>query len=66
MKQPDQDPENLEGPRAGMVDCLGRCGKQFHSPDRLLIRICRNCKISISRSNTEWSIWDGPAPFETE
>lgn len=28
----------------GEVKCLGGCGKTFHSPDRLRIRICPECK----------------------
>jgi Zn finger protein HypA/HybF involved in hydrogenase expression len=30
----------------GQVRCLGRCGKQFYSPDRCRVRFCPACKRS--------------------
>jgi hypothetical protein len=29
---------------SGVVRCLGGCERQFHSPDRMRIRICPHCK----------------------
>lgn len=32
------------GTTQGVVKCLGGCGKEFLSPDRLRIRVCKVCK----------------------
>jgi len=39
----------------GEVRCLGGCGKTFHSPDRMRIRICPTCKNSEERRGCSYA-----------
>lgn len=30
---------------SGLVNCLGWCGKQFHSNDKIRVRFCKKCAV---------------------
>ncbi len=44
-------------PYAGMVECLGYCGRTFFSEDRRYNRICPNCTVSKAGDLEHASSW---------
>lgn len=32
---------------SGVVNCLGWCGKQFHSKDKFRVRFCKKCSTRM-------------------
>lgn len=39
-----RDDMAVEPSQPGKVRCLGGCGREFNSPDRVRVRICPRCK----------------------